>query len=146
MKRQNNYTRRKRSAYKNKILSGGNPLLIGASALGIIGLLGLGAGAYKTIKSKPTSSTKARKTLGVSRNATLRQITKSYRKLALTTHPDKPGGDEEKFKAISNAYQKLKTSHRQPQSSTQRKSCMPFWKKSSNRRRSSTRRRSSSGS
>ena len=34
-------------------------------------------------------------------------ITKAYRQLALTHHPDKPGGDKVKFQEISNAYQLL---------------------------------------
>ena len=46
--------------------------------------------------------------LGVDRNATLEQIKKAYRKLALKYHPDKAKGDkreaEEKFKKISEAY------------------------------------------
>ena len=44
--------------------------------------------------------------LGVSKDATVSQIKKAYRKLALKYHPDKCG-DEEKFKEISNAYQIL---------------------------------------
>ena len=35
------------------------------------------------------------------------EIKKAYRKLAAKWHPDKPGGDENKFKEISNAYQNL---------------------------------------
>ncbi len=46
--------------------------------------------------------------LGVDRNATLDQIKKAYRKLAMKYHPDKAKGDkreaEEKFKQISEAY------------------------------------------
>jgi molecular chaperone DnaJ len=41
--------------------------------------------------------------LGVESNATQDEIKKAYRKLALKHHPDK-GGDEEKFKEISEAY------------------------------------------
>jgi molecular chaperone DnaJ len=41
--------------------------------------------------------------LGVKENATADEIKKSYRKLAVEHHPDK-GGDEEKFKRISEAY------------------------------------------
>lgn len=45
--------------------------------------------------------------LGISNNATKDDIKKAYRKLAVKYHPDKPGGDENKFKEISDAYNKL---------------------------------------
>jgi len=44
--------------------------------------------------------------LGVEKDATESQIKKAYRKLALQNHPDR-GGDPEKFKAISQAYEVL---------------------------------------
>ena len=44
--------------------------------------------------------------LGVEKNATFDQIKKAYRKLALKEHPDK-GGDPEKFKDITAAYECL---------------------------------------
>jgi len=47
------------------------------------------------------------KTLGVERNADAATIKKAYRKLAGRYHPDKPDGDENKFKAISEAYEVL---------------------------------------
>jgi curved DNA-binding protein len=46
------------------------------------------------------------KILGVARNATEEEIKKAYRKLAMTYHPDR-GGDEETFKKIKEAYEKL---------------------------------------
>ena len=45
--------------------------------------------------------------LGVPKGATADEIKKAYRKLAIKYHPDKPGGDEEKFKEVSDAYDKL---------------------------------------
>ena len=44
--------------------------------------------------------------LGVKKDASDAEIRKSYRKLALKLHPDK-GGDPEKFKEITNAYEVL---------------------------------------
>ena len=44
--------------------------------------------------------------LGVNRNASPEEIRKAYRKLAVQHHPDK-GGDQEKFKQISAAYEIL---------------------------------------
>jgi molecular chaperone DnaJ len=42
--------------------------------------------------------------IGVSSKATEKEITKTYRKLARSTHPDSSTGNEEKFKEISAAY------------------------------------------
>jgi DnaJ family protein A protein 2 len=44
--------------------------------------------------------------LGVEKNATTDEIKKAFRKKALKEHPDK-GGDPEKFKEISIAYEVL---------------------------------------
>ncbi|MEK7142371.1 MAG: molecular chaperone DnaJ [Patescibacteria group bacterium] len=45
--------------------------------------------------------------LGVPRNATKDDIKKAYRKLAHKHHPDKSGGEDKKFKEISEAYEVL---------------------------------------
>ncbi len=45
--------------------------------------------------------------LGVSKDASQEEIKKAFRKLAQKYHPDKPGGDEKKFKEISEAYSVL---------------------------------------
>ncbi len=46
-------------------------------------------------------------TLGVAKNASDDDIKKAFRKLAQQYHPDKKGGDEKKFKEISEAYSVL---------------------------------------
>ncbi|MFH1451457.1 MAG: DnaJ domain-containing protein, partial [bacterium] len=45
--------------------------------------------------------------LGVGKGASNDEIKKAYRKLAHKYHPDKSGGDEKRFKEISEAYQVL---------------------------------------
>ena len=45
--------------------------------------------------------------LGVTKTASDEEVKKAYRKLAHQFHPDKPGGDERKFKEINEAYQVL---------------------------------------
>lgn len=46
-------------------------------------------------------------TLGVDRSASVDEVKKAYRKLAMRHHPDKPGGDSEKFKSINQAHEVL---------------------------------------
>ena len=45
--------------------------------------------------------------LGVSKNAPKAEIKKAYRKKAMKLHPDRKGGDPEKFHAIQRAYDVL---------------------------------------
>ena len=59
-------------------------------------------------------------TLGVSENASDKEIKSSYKKLARKYHPD-VGGDEKKFKEVSAAYDSLKTQEKRQQYDTQRK-------------------------
>ncbi|RJQ24954.1 molecular chaperone DnaJ [Candidatus Parcubacteria bacterium] len=55
------------------------------------------------------------KILGVSKNASEEEIKKAFRKLAHQHHPDKSGGDEQKFKEINEAYQVLSSKEKRSQ-------------------------------
>jgi molecular chaperone DnaJ len=66
--------------------------------------------------------------LGINENASSDEIKKSYRKLAMEHHPDK-GGDEEKFKKISEAYETLSDENKRNQYDNQRRN--PFGTNSS---------------
>ncbi|HLC69482.1 MAG TPA: molecular chaperone DnaJ [Patescibacteria group bacterium] len=47
------------------------------------------------------------KILGIEKNASADEIKKAFKKMAMQHHPDRPGGDEKKFKEINEAYQVL---------------------------------------
>lgn len=47
------------------------------------------------------------KILGVEKNASQDEIKKAFKRLAMQHHPDRPGGNEAKFKEINEAYQVL---------------------------------------
>lgn len=53
--------------------------------------------------------------LGIEKNASEDDIKKAFRKKAHKYHPDKEGGDEEKFKEINEAYQVLKDKQKRAQ-------------------------------
>lgn len=55
------------------------------------------------------------KILGVEKTATEDDIKKAYRKLAHEFHPDRPSGDEKKFKEINEAYQILSNKDKRSQ-------------------------------
>ena len=50
--------------------------------------------------------------LGIAKGASADEIKKAYRKAAVKYHPDKEGGDEAKFKEVSEAYEVLKDSQK----------------------------------
>jgi len=56
-------------------------------------------------------------TLGVSRKSTLEDIKKSYKKLAFIHHPDRSGGNSDKFLEIQEAYQYLTKNYKQHKNS-----------------------------
>lgn len=61
---------------------------------------------YQSYNARGISKKKARKILGVDKDATDEEIKKVYRKKAKTAHPDK-GGDEDKFSRLSKARDRL---------------------------------------
>lgn len=65
-----------------------------------------GGGGRRARSAANVDTTKLYETLGVEKNADEKEIKKAYRKLAVKHHPDK-GGDEQKFKEISAAYEVL---------------------------------------
>jgi len=56
--------------------------------------------------------------LGIQKSASDEEIKKAYRKLAHKYHPDKDGGDEQKFKQINEAYQILSNKQKRAQYDT----------------------------
>ena len=55
------------------------------------------------------------KILGVEKSATEDDIKKAYRKLAHQYHPDRPSGDEKRFKEVNEAYQVLSNKEKRSQ-------------------------------
>jgi len=65
-------------------------------------------------------------TLNVSSDATSDEIKKSYRKLVKEHHPDKTGGDDSKFKQISEAYETLSDPVKKEQYDNKSRGYSPF--------------------
>jgi len=66
------------------------------------------------------------KILGVSPDASEEEIKKAYRRLAHKYHPDKKGGDEQRFKEINEAYQVLSDKEKRAQYDMARKGGRSF--------------------
>merc|ERR1719460_1518119 len=65
-----------------------------------------GGGGGRRGSRKSADTTKFYKLLEVEKSASEPEVKKAYRKLAVKHHPDK-GGDAEKFKEITRAYEVL---------------------------------------
>jgi curved DNA-binding protein len=61
------------------------------------------------------------KILGVNENSSNEQIKQAFHNLAFKYHPDRPGGDEKRFKEINEAYQTLSNSESKQQYDHMRK-------------------------
>jgi len=59
--------------------------------------------------------------LGVSENASIDQIKQAFHNLAFKYHPDRPNGDEKRFKEINEAYQTLSNQETKQQYDAMRK-------------------------
>ena len=61
------------------------------------------------------------KKLDINENASAAEIKAAYRKLSMVYHPDRPDGDEEKFKQIGEAYETLSDPEKRQMYDMQRK-------------------------
>jgi DnaJ-class molecular chaperone len=61
------------------------------------------------------------KSLGVTETASTEEIKQAFHNLAFKYHPDRPGGDEKRFKEINEAYQTLANSDSRAQYDNMRK-------------------------
>lgn len=69
----------------------------------------------------PDNSKDYYKILGLNENATNEEIKQAFHNLAFKCHPDRPGGDEKRFKEINEAYQTLSNPNKKQQYDNMRK-------------------------
>lgn len=65
-----------------------------------------GMGGHQARRKREVNNSKFYEALNLKKNCTTEEVKKAYKKLAMVHHPDK-GGDPEKFKEISRAYEVL---------------------------------------
>jgi len=99
--------------------SSGTPMFRFASGDGFPGIPGMGfdgfpgfpegVGAFPGMPPADPAGTHTEyyKRLGLSHEATEREIQKAHKKLRVKLHPDRPGGDTEKFQDVQEAYEVL---------------------------------------
>lgn len=61
----------------------------------------------RTVPSSEPSQVEAYRALGLEPGADQQRVRTAYREKVKTTHPDTPGGDEEQFKRVTDAYERL---------------------------------------
>jgi len=81
-------------------------MFFGGGGFPFPGMDEMGGGGGRRPKAN-VDTTKFYKLLEVDKNASEADIKKAYKKMAVKLHPDKPGGDQEKFKELSRAYEVL---------------------------------------
>jgi len=69
----------------------------------------------------PDNSKDYYKILGLNENATNEEIKQAFHNLAFKCHPDRPGGDEKRFKEINEAYQTLSNPNKKQRYDNMRK-------------------------
>ena len=68
---------------------------------------------YQTkLKELEQNNVNALNLFGLNKNYTLAQLKSSYKKLAIKTHPDRPGGSNQKFQLVTKCYMSLLEKHK----------------------------------
>jgi hypothetical protein len=78
----------------------------GRAAGGFAGGAGPGTDRAPTVEDGPTPA-EARQILGVDADSDAAEVKRAYREQVKECHPDTDGGDEERFKRVTAAYERL---------------------------------------